>query len=177
MSFRKRRWRRRVSERDEEVPDLDVIKQGGTGSAGQAQAVCQGPIRQSCRAAARRLRAWRHGLPRCCSMTSHRIDAQGRLAGACRRSGGIAALSRPYRCATPFYAPSMRAISKNRFAGIGKNQAASHENAAALPHNRAARCDSSPSETSTGAFYPDCRVGRKAATSPGLRNILSTSLA
>ena len=27
------------------------------------------------------------------------------------------------------------------------------------------------------AFYLDCRVGRKAATSPGLRNILSTSLA
>jgi hypothetical protein len=32
-------------------------------------------------------------------------------------------------------------------------------------------------EISGAAFYLDCRVGRKAATSPGLRSILSTSLA
>jgi hypothetical protein len=61
--------------------------------------------------------------------------------------------------------------------GLEKDQAASRENTARLRHNWAARFDCPFAETTGGAFYLDCRGGRKAATSPGLRNILSTSLA
>lgn len=43
MSFRKCRWRRRVGERDEEVPDLDEIKQGEQGGRDRRRRFAKGP--------------------------------------------------------------------------------------------------------------------------------------
>jgi hypothetical protein len=165
-----------VSERDEGVPDLDEIKQGEQEARDRRRPFAKGRVRHP---AGRRaaLRAGRRGLPRLLDGEPHGIDAQGRLAGACRRSGGIAALSRPYRCAVPFYAPSMRAISKT---GCG-NWRNTRRRAAKIRRLFATigrRGSPRPlAETSGGPFYLDCRVGRNAATSPGLRSILSTSLA
>jgi hypothetical protein len=160
---------------DEEVPDFDEINQGNKGARDRRRRFAKGRSGNAAGRPAQLFEPGRHGLPGCCSMASHGIDAQRRLAGACRRLGR--------HCGSVSTVPLRRVVLRaidasdfeNRLRELEEHQAVSRENTAALRHNWVA--PRPLSETNGGAFYLDCRVGRKAATSPGLRNILSTSLA
>ena len=90
-----------VSGRDGAMTDISLQKTAKTASRGRRAAVSKGAVRQSCGAAARLLEPGDPGGRAVARWRSHGVDPQGGRAGACRRSGGLAALSRPHRRAAP----------------------------------------------------------------------------
>src|ERR1700731_786771 len=83
------------------MTDISLQKTAKAAKKGRGAAVSKGPARQSWRPASRLLEPGDSGGRVVARWRSHGADPQGRRAGAWRRSGAVAAVSRAYRGAAP----------------------------------------------------------------------------